>query len=119
MSGIIFGVAHFLNYFEKSFADVTSQIVYATFIGIFFAAIYYVSKSIWPAVFWHAMIDIAHGFGQYQEPGAAPATGAGVPTHILNVVVNSMVPVVITLPMLFIALYFFKNIKNARNDYAF
>jgi len=66
VSSVIFGSAHIGNLIANpSFLIATlSQIVYATFFGIFFAACVLRSKTIWPMIVLHAAIDF---FGQLQQ----------------------------------------------------
>lgn len=58
-SSMLFGSAHLGNLFiNPSLVVATiSQIIYATFIGIFFAACVLRSQSIWPAIVLHAALD--------------------------------------------------------------
>jgi membrane protease YdiL (CAAX protease family) len=63
VSSVLFGSAHILNLIGNPSILVAtlSQVVYATFIGIFFAACVLRSKTIWPMIILHATIDF---FGQ-------------------------------------------------------
>ena len=59
ISSLIFGAAHLVNLIGKTgfLVATLSQVIYATFIGIFFAACVLRSRSIWPAIIIHAAID--------------------------------------------------------------
>jgi membrane protease YdiL (CAAX protease family) len=59
VSSLIFGCAHLGNIIiDPSLLVATlSQVLYATFIGVFFAACVLRSQSIWPAIILHATID--------------------------------------------------------------
>jgi membrane protease YdiL (CAAX protease family) len=62
-SSLIFGVLHLSNIIENP-TDTTLilatlfQVFYATLFGIFFAGLTYKAQSIWPAVIYHAIIDL-------------------------------------------------------------
>lgn len=66
VSSMIFGIAHIGNFIVNPSILVAtlSQLVYATFIGIFFAACVLRSNTIWPVIIFHATLDF---FGQIQQ----------------------------------------------------
>lgn len=75
----IFGAAHLANLYHMPIIDVIAQVIFATLIGIGFAGLVYLSKSLWPAIFVHTTIN---GFGtindffvidgqSFQSPGVA------------------------------------------------
>lgn len=66
ISSLIFGCAHLGNLIIDPGLIVAtlSQVFYATFIGVFFAACVLRSQSIWPAIILHATIDFV---GQLQQ----------------------------------------------------
>lgn len=61
LSSLLFGASHFIHYFLGDASAVASiaQVIYATFIGVFFAAIVIRRESIYPAIIWHGIFDIA------------------------------------------------------------
>lgn len=86
-SSLLFGSAHLGNLFiNPSLLVATfSQIIYATLIGIFFAACVLRSQSIWPAIVLHAAIDF---LGQIQQiavgGGVEAATQASASVSLLQ-----------------------------------
>ena len=105
ISGIIFGVAHVFNYLKNPPAEVTAQILYAFFLGVFFAAIYYVTKNIWSAILIHGLIDISAGLTAGDTSMAQAAAAPDLASSI-----GSAVFVVSTvLPALFIGIIIFKR----------
>jgi len=66
ISSILFGVAHFINYFnlEVSFEGVLTQVIVATLIGLYFGAIYARCHSIWALAFLHGMFDFVQMIGE-------------------------------------------------------
>ncbi|OSP22198.1 CPBP family intramembrane glutamic endopeptidase [Staphylococcus agnetis] len=64
-SSVIFGLAHLLNLTHSSdIIGTFTQVIYTFFIGVLFAAIYYVTKNIWSAIFLHFILDLSSGFGE-------------------------------------------------------
>lgn len=57
LQAFIFGAAHITNLYHMPTLDVFAQIVFATLIGIGFAGLVYLSKSIWPAIIVHSLIN--------------------------------------------------------------
>ncbi len=70
LSSFLFGVAHFINYFNgKAYMNPTiAQVFYATFIGLFMAAVYLRSKNIWVVIILHGLFDFAPGFWELTTP---------------------------------------------------
>lgn len=60
VSSLIFGLVHLLNIFEKpdSLGVIMGQVIYATFIGIGFAACYLKTKSLLPLILIHIGINL-------------------------------------------------------------
>lgn len=59
LSSIFFAFAHIVNYYSTtSHIAVTAQIIYAFFMGVLFAAIYYFTQNIWSVMFLHGFIDL-------------------------------------------------------------
>jgi membrane protease YdiL (CAAX protease family) len=54
---LIFGIAHLVNLKENPTIDVAAQVIYATLLGIGFAGIVAYSKSLWPAIGIHSIIN--------------------------------------------------------------
>ena len=67
ISSILFGTAHFVNYFntDASFEGVLTQVIVASLIGLYFGAIYARSHSIWAVALLHGLFD----FGQMIDDG--------------------------------------------------
>lgn len=75
-SSILFGLAHIGNLIvNPSFLVATfSQVIYATLIGIFFAACVLRSHSIWPVIILHASIDFLSRIQEITVGGGLEAT---------------------------------------------
>ena len=59
ISSLLFGSAHFINYFtiKASFEGVLTQVIVATVIGLYFGAIYARCKNIWGVALIHGLFD--------------------------------------------------------------
>lgn len=66
MSGLVFGAFHIINLLDCPWLIVTTitQVIYATFIGVFFAAIYLRSRNLWVVIFLHAIVDFTGCYGE-------------------------------------------------------
>jgi membrane protease YdiL (CAAX protease family) len=89
-----------------------AQIIYATFLGIFFAGIYLRTKNIWLCMLIHALIDISAGFaGIVIRTGTATAISA--PTSILE----AFIQCAIILPFGLYGLFLLRKVdwKNSKS----
>ena len=77
VSSLIFGTAHIGNIIgNNGFVVATlAQVVFATLIGIFFAACVLRSQSIWPVIIIHAAIDFVSQLQQIAVGGGVEAAG--------------------------------------------
>lgn len=66
MSSLIFGLWHLINLFDAPWLVVTTgaQVIYAFFIGVFFAAIYLRTKNLWTTIILHAIVDFTGCYGE-------------------------------------------------------
>ncbi len=100
----IFGGLHLLNLLNGFSVEVIIQVVYATLLGISFAGIVAFSRTIWPAVICHALINAAGSINRSFVPGYVEE-----PTQVgLYMAFTLVIFVSTTVP----ALYMLKRIKN-------
>lgn len=66
MSSLIFGLWHLINLVDAPWLLVTTgaQVIYAFFIGVFFAAIYLRTKNLWVTIILHAIVDFTGCYGE-------------------------------------------------------
>lgn len=66
ITSILFGSAHFINYFNTNagFEGVLTQVIVASLIGLYFGAIYARCHSIWTVAFLHGMFDFVQMIGE-------------------------------------------------------
>ncbi|WP_301420357.1 CPBP family intramembrane glutamic endopeptidase [Mammaliicoccus lentus] len=101
ISSLIFGLAHLMNLtISDDFLAVFLQVIYAIFVGIFFAAIYYVTKSIWSVIALHGLVDLSSSL----------STQEGEPiSSLTELLLNHLFILLIMLPTLIIGLLLFKK----------
>lgn len=75
VSSIIFGILHFINCFNGTYALLYTlcQVITATFFGFYVGTIYYKTKSIWITIFIHFLVDFTimvnnNQFNGYIQP---------------------------------------------------
>ncbi len=98
LSSLLFGLVHFVNVFEKpeTIGVIGGQVIYATFIGMGFAACYLRTQSLLPLMIIHAAINTV-GFltSAPNEPAAAsfidtlPAIIVCAPLMVYGIVILS------------------------------
>lgn len=74
---LIFGLAHLGNLYHMPTLDVIAQVTFATLIGIGFAGLVLLTKSLWPAIIVHTLINAAGTINtffvlsdvEFQSPG--------------------------------------------------
>ena len=104
ISGIIFGLAHVFNFLVSEPAAVVSQLVYAFFLGVFFAAIYYVTKDIWSVILIHGLIDTVSVLTK-----GVPTSTPSAPVDVITSIVSATVVSITVLPALIIGIIIFKR----------
>ncbi|MDO5291923.1 MAG: CPBP family intramembrane metalloprotease [bacterium] len=70
LSSLLFGLAHFVNYFNGSnyLNPTIAQVFYATFIGLFMASVYLKSGNMWLVILLHGLFDFAAEFWELVTP---------------------------------------------------
>ena len=111
VSSLIFGLVHLVNLlYLLSGQDVIiatmAQILYATFLGIFFAGIYLRTKNIWLVMLIHALIDISGELNVFVVNTAA-STAVAAPMSIGDAVMQ----VVMLLPFALYGLFLVRKVE--------
>ncbi len=101
ISSIIFGLLHLIK-FNKGLYGEISQVFFATFIGVLFGALLIATRSIFPLIIIHALIDFA-----------AKIDGIGIPfkKNITSEteITGAIFLIIITLPCLLFGMYIIKK----------
>lgn len=106
----IFGALHIVSLFLGRISLLASitQMLYATFFGVFFAACVLRNHSIWPAILFHALFNICSDlnaiavggtFGQVSSTNSTPA--------------DALSTIVVTLPLLIYGLVILRKVEPA------
>lgn len=106
VSSLLFGLCHLVNLImgrSTLLANLT-QVTFATFFGVFFAACVLRNQSIWPAVLTHALFD---GLANLPEISFNSTFGA-VSTTTPN---DALVSILATLPLLLYGLWILRKVK--------
>lgn len=107
LPGVLFGIVHFANFLEgrKPLLNNLTQITYAMFFGVIFAACLLRNRSIWPMIVLHAAVDWA---GTLREV----AVGGGLRTTApLITPLNALVSILITFPLLVYGLFILRKVE--------
>lgn len=106
VSSSLFGLGHIVNLLQQrhSLLSNLTQITYALFFGVFFAASFLRQASIWPAILTHALFDIAGCLDQIAVGG-----GQAHPYHDLTPG-DALVSLALTLPLLLYGLFILRKV---------
>jgi membrane protease YdiL (CAAX protease family) len=91
MSSLFFGIAHLVNLIESPGLVIVTlaQVVYAFFIGVFFASVYLRSKNIWVVIIYHALMDFASYYTDVFSK-AVEMTDISLQAACVNIVLTSV-----------------------------
>jgi len=84
---VVFGVAHFGNLYHMPVLDVTAQVIFATLIGLGFAGLVYLTRSLWPAIIVHTCINCSGTINDYLVPGVSEFQSPGVGGYIVIIII--------------------------------
>ena len=107
VSSSIFGVAHLLNFIagRRDLLTTSTQILYGTFFGVFFAALLLRNRSIWPAVFGHFLFDLC---GNLMEITEGYVFTRVEPTTTVN---GALITLALLMPLLLIGLFYLRKVE--------
>lgn len=87
LQAVIFGVAHLGNLYDTPTLDVIAQVIFATLIGLGFAGLVYLTKSLWPAIIVHTTINAAGTVNDYLVPGVNEFQSPGLNGYVVIIVI--------------------------------
>lgn len=110
-SGLLFGFVHILNFImgRASLVSAGTQIIYAFFFGVFFAALILRNNSIWPAAILHAIFDIC---GNLSKLSTQNDYGVVRETSLAD----AGVTILVTLPLLLYGLFILRKVEPFRQN---
>lgn len=98
ISSGLFGAVHLLNLTHSNdYIGTITQVMYAMFLGMLFATIYYVTKNIWSVIFLHSALDISSGFYELEHIGENL-------NNDFTSITSSFITIIILLPAFFIGI---------------
>jgi len=83
----VFGAAHLANLYHMPMLDVFAQVVFATLIGVGFAGLVYLSKSLWPAIFVHTLINASGTINDFLVVDHTATQSPGIIGYMVIVVI--------------------------------
>ncbi len=84
---LIFGLAHLTNLYHMPALDVFAQVIFATLIGIGFAGLVYMTKSLWPGVIVHSLINLAGTINDFLVPGGSEFQSPGLNGYVVIIII--------------------------------
>ncbi|MGE5397581.1 MAG: lysostaphin resistance A-like protein [Chitinophagales bacterium] len=113
LSSVMFGGLHIISLFlgRISLMASVTQVLYATFIGTFFAACVLRNKSIWPAIFFHALFNICSDW-------SAISIGShfGQISNINNTFADALSTILVFLPFFIYGLFILRKVQPLNSE---
>lgn len=109
VASALFGAIHVMNFLQgrRPLLNTLTQVVFAIFFGVIFAACMLRNRSIWPVIFLHAAVDWAATLPEI-------AVGGGLRTNVPALSLpEAGVSVLITLPLLLYGLFVLRKVEPA------
>jgi len=94
VQALIFGLAHLGNLYHMPLIDVIAQVIFATLIGFGFAGLVYLTKSLWPAIIVHSLINSTGTINDYLVTGGGDFQGPGVTGYVVIIVIFTVLSVI-------------------------
>ena len=120
-SSVLFGVLHIFNLTSGAgVIETVGKIVYATFVGMFFAAIYLRTKSLWSPIILHALVNLPDSiFGAFVSDEAIEAMAQNqVAQSTQDVISTTLMQIALSIICLIIA-YFLLRKKKLHDQEAY
>lgn len=94
VQALIFGLAHLGNLYHMPIIDVIAQVIFATLIGFGFAGLVYLTKSLWPAIIVHSLINSTGTINDYLVAGGSEFQSPGVAGYVVIIVIFTVLSVI-------------------------
>lgn len=109
VSSALFGAVHLMNFIagRKPLLNTATQITFAIFFGVIFAACLLRNRTIWPMILLHAAVDWA---GTLHEIAVGGELRTTVPTISSE---NAAISILITLPLFLYGLFILRKVEPA------
>ena len=106
ISSAIFGLAHIVNLTHMAVSSVISQIIYATAVGLFYAALYLRTKTLWVPILLHGLFNLSSQV--IDAITLLPDAQPRVDIDIVGFIVNTLL---IAVPFLIAGLVLLRKVK--------
>jgi membrane protease YdiL (CAAX protease family) len=109
LSSVLFGLLHFQNFLvgRGSLLQVSTQVVYAVFFGVFFAACFLRFQSLWPSIITHALFDM---MGTVNEVAVGNSFDPGMSGNMT--VEGALISLAFTLPLFVAGLILLRKVPQ-------
>lgn len=107
LSSLLFGAVHLANLFagRKPLLNNLTQVVFAFFFGVIFAACLLRNRTIWPVILLHAAVDWAGTIHEVAVGGGLRLTTPAITPE------NALVSILITLPLFLYGLFILRKVQ--------
>lgn len=107
VASALFGIAHFANLIlgRKPLLNSITQVVFAIFFGVIFAACVLRNRTIWPMILLHAAIDWAGTLDEVAVGGGLRIVDSAISPA------NALVSILITLPLFLYGLFILRKVE--------
>jgi len=116
ISSAIFGVVHIVNVIVVGeFLPVIAQVIYATFIGVFYAALFLRTKTLWIPILLHGLTNVSTQiFNVLLSPDVLQDL---MQNQTDQSVIDAFMPVVFSIPFLIVGLILLRKVKAEDVEY--
>jgi len=116
ISSAIFGVVHIVNVIVVGeFLPVIAQVIYATFIGVFYAVLYLRTKTLWVPILLHGLTNLSTQiFNVILSPDVLQDL---MQNQTEPSVMDAFMPVVFSIPFLIVGLILLRKVKAEDAEY--
>jgi len=116
ISSAIFGVVHIVNVIVVGeFLPVIAQVIYATFIGVFYAVLFLRTKTLWIPILLHGLTNVSTGiFNVLLSPDVLQDF---MQNQADPSIIDAFMPVVFSIPFLIVGLILLRKVKAEDVEY--
>lgn len=109
VGSLIFGLAHLANLVmgRKPLLNSLTQVTFAIFFGVIFAACVLRNRSIWPMILLHAAVDWAGTLREISVGGGLRLTAPAITPE------NALISILVTLPLCLYGLFLLRKVEPA------
>jgi len=116
ISSAVFGVVHIVNVIvDGEFLPVVAQVIYATFIGVFYAALFLRTKTLWVPILLHGLSNVS---SQIFYVILSPYVLQDLMQNQTDPsIIDAFIPVVFSIPFLIVGLVLLRKVNTEDVEY--